>query len=263
MIIDSHAHVFPDIIAEKAAKNIGKFYGIDMKYDGTVATLLQEGTDAGVDKFLIHSVATSASQIDSINSFIVRTVEKYPGKFIGFATLHPDSDNLKEQFEWAMEHGLKGVKLHPDCQKFHIDDEDAMPIYELCEGRCPVLIHMGDERTEYSKGERLYNVLQRFKNLDVIGAHFGGYSEWGPSAAFLSMSNIYVDTSSSMFKLTPHQVRELIDIYTPERVLFGTDYPMWNAADELDYLSKIDLTDEERELILHKNLERLLAKYEK
>ena len=187
MIIDSHAHVFPDIIAEKAAKNIGNFYGIGMKYNGTVASLLDEGTAAGVDKFLIHSVATTASQIDSINAFIARTVERYPDKFIGFATLHPDSDNLKEQFEWAMAHGLKGIKLHPDFQKFYIDEERAMPIYELCEGRCPVLIHMGDERTDYSKGERLYTVLQRFKNLDVIGAHFGGYSEWGPSAAFLSM----------------------------------------------------------------------------
>lgn len=263
MIIDSHAHVFPDIIAEKAAKNIGKFYGIDMRYDGTVATLLEEGTAAGVDKFLIHSVATTPSQIDSINSFISRTVEKYPDKFIGFATLHPDSENLQEQFEWAMEHNLKGIKLHPDFQKFNIDDEKAMDIYSLAEGRCPVLIHMGDERTQYSKGEKLYSVLRRFENLDVIGAHFGGYSEWGPSAAFLSMSNVYVDTSSSMFKLTPHQVRELIDIYGPERVLFGTDYPMWNATDELEMLKKINLTEEERELILHKNLENLLAKYEK
>lgn len=263
MIIDSHAHVFPDIIAKKAAKNIGEYYGIDMNYDGTVATLLDEGTKAGVDKFLIHSVATSASQIDSINSFIARTVEKHPGKFIGFATLHPDSENLKEQFEWAMAHGLCGIKLHPDCQKFHIDDEKAMPIYELAEGRCPILMHMGDARTEYSKAEKLYNVLQSFKSLDVIGAHFGGYSEWGSAASFLSMSNIYVDTSSSMFKLTPHQVRELIDIYTPEKVLFGTDYPMWSAADELKMLNEVELTHEEKELILHKNLETLLAKYEK
>lgn len=261
MIIDVHAHVFPNMLAEKAAVNIGKFYGIRMKYNGTVDALLNEGTEAGVNKFVIHSVATTPSQIDSINSFIVRTVQANPDRFIGFATLHPDSPKLQEQFEWAMENGLRGIKLHPDFQRFDIDEEKAMPIYKMAEGRCPVIIHMGDERTQYSKGEKLYKVLQRFEALDVIGAHFGGYSEWAESAAYLSLSNLYVDTSSSMFKLRPDQVRKLIDIYTPQKVLFGTDYPMWNARDELDFLSRVDISDEERELILHGNAERLFARY--
>ena len=40
MIIDSHAHIYPDKLARKAARSIGDFYDIDMDLDGTVDMLL-------------------------------------------------------------------------------------------------------------------------------------------------------------------------------------------------------------------------------
>ena len=40
---------------------------------------------------------------------------------------------------------------------------------------------------------------------------------------------------------------------------FGSDYPMWDAGTELEYIEKLDLTNEERELILHKSTERVLG----
>ena len=41
MIIDSHAHIYPDKLARKAARSIGDFYDIDMDLDGTVDMLLK------------------------------------------------------------------------------------------------------------------------------------------------------------------------------------------------------------------------------
>ena len=158
--------------------------------------------------------------------------------------------------------GLVGVKLHPDFQEFLIDDEKAFPLYEAIEGRMPLLVHTGDSRTEYSKPWRLAKILDRFPKLDVIAAHFGGYSEWENGALSLALKNVYVDTSSSQFILTPHQVGELIDIFGADHVLFGTDYPMWNPQDELEKLQLVPMTGEEREMILHGNMERLLAKYQ-
>ena len=70
-IIDSHAHIFPDTIAEKAAKNIGKFYGIEMSSNGSVQGLLESGSKIGVDKYIVHSTATSLNQVKSINNFII------------------------------------------------------------------------------------------------------------------------------------------------------------------------------------------------
>ncbi len=263
MIIDAHAHIYPEKIAVKASNNVGNFYGIKMAYDGTLEHLLEEGTKAGVNKFLVHSVATKPAQVGSINRFIAESVAAHPDQLIGFCAMHPDSDHKEEEFRWAMAHGLKGIKLHPDFQNFYLDDEKAKEIYRLAEGVCPILFHMGDSRTQFSKAERLVNVMREFPNLDCIAAHFGGYSEWATGAAFLATEHCYVDTSSSTFRLEPYKVRQLVDIYGADRILFGTDYPMWDATEELERLLKAGFTEEEKEKIFHLNLERLLAKYEK
>ncbi|NCC87159.1 MAG: amidohydrolase [Clostridia bacterium] len=262
MIIDSHAHIFPNKIAEKASTNIGNFYSIPMKYDGTLESLLKCGETCSIDKFIVQSVATTEKQVDNINDFVAQTVENHQDKLIGFATLHPNSTCIAKQVDNAIKMGLRGIKLHPDFQNFNIDSKEAFSIYEAIEGRLPLLIHMGDHRTQFSKPAKLAPVLDKFPKLDVIAAHFGGWSEWESGALELALKRVYVDTSSSMYALKPHQVRELIDIFGVDFVLFGSDYPMWSPKDELDMLAKVDLTKDEREKIYHKNIETLLAKYE-
>lgn len=259
MIIDAHAHIFPDKIAEKAVAGIGAFYdGLEMRLDGTAETLIRSGNAAGIGKFIVQSVATTPQQVEGINNFISKSVKKYPDKFIGFAAMHPDYPDAEKEIGRAVSLGLKGVKLHPDFQQFRIDDKNAMKIYEIIEGRLPILIHMGDSRYQWSKPARLVKVLEAFPRLDVIGAHFGGWSEWDCAAEILGGKRLWVDTSSSFYAMSPQRARELIDVYGVENVLFGTDYPMWTAEDELKMFDKIELTEKEREMIFHENAERLL-----
>jgi len=263
MIIDAHTHIFPDKIAEKASVNIGKFYDIPMNLDGKSSTLLKYGTDAGIDKFLVCSVATTEKQVDSINSFIAEEVQKHKDRFIGFAALHPDSDRIEEQIDEAIKLGLRGIKLHPDFQEFNIDDPKALRIYKTAEGKMPILFHTGDHRTEFSKPYRLKNVLDKFPNLDVIAAHFGGWSEWDDGAKILAgHKNVYVDTCSSQYAMSPEKVVELIHAFGIDNVFFGTDYPMWLPEDEIRMLRNLPLSEDEFEKIFHLNFERLLSKYE-
>ena len=260
MIIDAHAHIFPDKIAEKAVAGIGSFYsGLKMHLDGTAETLIKTGEAAGISKFVVQSVATVPAQVEGINNFIADCVKNYPDKFIGFAAMHPDHENIEAEIDRAISLGLKGVKLHPDFQKFPIDDKRAMKIYEIIEGRLPLLIHMGDSRYNWSHPEMLAKVLDAFPKLDVIGAHFGGWSEWDEAEKLLGGRRLWVDTSSSLYAMTPERAKELIDAYGAENVMFGTDYPMWTAEDELKMFDKIPLSDKEREMILHENAERLLG----
>ena len=58
--------------------------------------------------------------------------------------------------------------------------------------------------------------------------------------------------------VSPARAAEIIRSYGVEHVLFGTDYPMWEPSEELDRFFRLPLTEEEQELILHKNAERLL-----
>ena len=258
IVIDAHAHVFPDKIAAKATENIGDFYHLSMDLDGSVSTLLKLKERYEVSKFLIQSVATTPLQVESINDFIARTVRENPETFIGFGTLHPDMENPEREIERIEALGLKGVKLHPDFQTFEADSPKAMRLYELLQGRLPVLIHAGDRRYNYSNPKRISNILKAYPDLNLIAAHFGGWSQWDEAEKYLSGKRVWVDTSSSLYELSAERARELIDCFGEDYVLFGTDYPMWRIDEELERLSHLKLSEEQLEKILHLNVERLL-----
>ena len=62
-----------------------------------------------------------------------------------------------------------------------------------------------------------------------------------------------------MYALAPEHAAELIRKIGAKRVMFGTDYPMWGADDELGRFRKLPLTAEEQEDILCRNALRLLG----
>ena len=95
--------------------------------------------------------------------------------------------------------------------------------------------------------------------MTVIGAHFAGWSMWEDATKELAGTpNLYVDLSSSLYALSPETALDLIHAYGSDRVLWGTDYPMWDAVSEMDYFNKIDLTQKERSQILYENASKLL-----
>ena len=259
-IIDAHCHVYPDKIARKASDSTSEFYHMPSLYDGKISTLLEEGGKVGIGHFVIQSVATTPHQVSGINRFIAATVAAGGGKFTGLGTLHPDSEDLEAEIEEIIALGLRGVKLHPDIQRVGIDEERANRIYALCEGRLPILMHTGDHRFDFSNPNRMKPILDRYKNLTVIGAHFGGWSVWEEAEAMLvGYENFYVDCSSSLYALSPERATALIRAYGTDRVLFGTDDPMWEIATELARFMRLDLSDAERRAILSENAARLFG----
>lgn len=218
-------------------------------YDGTVDALVSSGRAAGISHFIVHSVATKPDQVDSINGFIAQSVADSNGAFTGMGAMHLDAKSLDRDFRVLKSLGLKGVKLHPDIQRFNADDPRAMRIYALCEeAGLPVCVHTGDYRYDYSNPPRVANILRTFPRLKFIGAHFGGWSVWQEAARTLSdFENITVDSSSSFYALDEAQSRELIRIWGPKRVMFGTDYPLWRQQPDIDRLLALGLSDEDCE----------------
>ena len=259
MIIDAHAHIFPDKIASRAADGISSFYDIPVRFDGSVGQLLEINRKAGVDRAIVQSVATVPEQVSNINNFISEQVRLHPEQLIGFGALHPDFPDIAGETERIISLGLRGIKLHSDFQRFNIDDPKAFPIYEAAEGRLPILFHCGDARYDYSSPKRLYSVMKRFPKLTIIGAHLAGWTKWDEAAELFSGGVIYADLSSSLYALAPEHAAELIRKIGAKRVMFGTDYPMWGADDELERFRKLPLTAEEQEDILCRNALRLLG----
>jgi len=259
-IIDAHAHIYPEKIAQKATDTIGVFYDIKMEMPaGTADRLIEEGGSAGVTRYVVHSVATTAHQVRSINEFIKREITEH-GEFIGFMTLHQDlsEEEIKAEVGWCIENGFKGVKLHPDFQKFYIDGEDAEKFYKIIGDKLPILFHVGDDRFEFSKPERLVKMAKKYPNVNFIAAHFGGYRCWEDAHLYKGLKNVYFDTCSSLPFISAEKAKEIIDMLGAERFFFATDFPMWDATNELKRFMAIPLSDGDRKAILSENIKKLL-----
>lgn len=257
--IDFHCHVYPDVIAPKAADSIREFYHLgDDSMNGKTQTLLEYGTKAGVEKFVILPVAMRPSRTRHINDFILEQLEKEP-RFYGYGTIHAGMENLCGEVEYIMEKGLRGLKMHPDSQVFAIDDPRLFPVYDMIGDRLPILFHMGDHRYDYSHPARLRKVLDLFPKLQVIAAHFGGYSMYDTAAELLYDKNCFFDVSSSLMFMEEGVAERYINHYGAERFVYGSDFPMWNPVKEMERFLRLKLTDAQKEQIAHITAESILG----
>jgi len=258
-IVDMHIHLYPDKIAAKAVDTIGIFYDLPMQNSGTFEALLLSGKATGIDHFVVSSTATSPEQVVSINNFMAG-LSKLDSRIVSLGTIHPEYSDKKGEIERILSLGLKGLKIHSDFQKYNLDDTLMFPVFEIFEDlKLPVLVHAGDARMEYSSPIRIGRVLDNFPNLTLIAAHLGGYRHWEDSARSLYGRDLYIDTSSSLAFLEKKQAADIIRTHGADRVLFGTDFPMWLQKEELERFMALGLTREENELILYKNSKRLFG----
>lgn len=256
-IIDCHCHIYPDSVAPKAVEAIAEFYDLNMNCSGTVAQLKEIAKKYNVEKTLVHSTATKGYQVPSINSYLIDVLEEN-NEFVGFGTLHPDYNKNEVEMARLIENGVRGIKFHPDFCQIDVLSKEMYEIYEMISGRLIIMFHIGDNRHTYSQPHKIKKILQDFPNLTVIGAHMGGYTTWEESYNILCGENIYFDTSSSLAFISPELASKIIKKHSAEKVLFATDYPMWNIEDELELFMKIPLTECEREKILYTNAKKLL-----
>lgn len=263
-IVDAHAHIYPNKIAPKAVSAVGRFYGVEetMAGLGSVEDLLSYREKAGITHFIVHSVATTPRSVVSINTFIAEQCEIHP-EFIGYGTMHHEFEDMEAEVERALSLGLHGFKLHPDTQQVNMDDPRLMNFYEIIAGRVPLTVHTGDYRYEFSSPRRLVKILKTFPDLVVDAAHLGGWSTYDigydilhEEPELMRYERLFVDASSSFTWVGRRHMRELIRMWGADRVMFGSDYPMWYPDHELEEMLGCELTDDELELVLWRNAEQ-------
>ena len=259
-IIDIHTHIYPDKIARKATESVRDFYQLEgnKSMDGTVEMLLQRGAQAGISKYVVLPVSNAPNRVRSINSFILEQIQLHDN-FIGFGTLHAEMGGLMEEVEWITSNGLRGIKMHPDSQRFAIDDARLYPVYDAIQGKLPVLLHMGDPRYDFSHPVRLRKILNIFPRLQVIAAHFGGYSMFHTARELLWDTECVFDVSSALMFMERGEAERYINSYGAERMAYGTDYPLWDPVTEVKRFQQLDLTDDQFDQIANKTAERIFG----
>lgn len=269
-VIDAHAHIYPEKIAAKAVDAVGAFYGVQLSMagKGTADDLLTARDRSPITHFIVHSVATTAHSVPTINTFLAQQQAEHP-EFIAFGTMHPDFQDMEGEVQRALDLGLHGFKLHPDTQQVNMDDPRLMNFYEMIAGRAPLVIHTGDYRYGYSSPDRLKRVLRNFPDLVVDAAHFSGWSIFDrgydmmheADARDLAMEErLFVDSSSTVAFTGTRHLAELVKMWGADRVMFGSDFPMWDPAAEFEeqiaQQAPETFSEDELEKILYRNAER-------
>ncbi len=264
-VFDIHTHTYPEKISEKAVVSLNAFYNFVCEGKGTYADLECQAKDNHVHGYLLFSVATNAHQVPKVNDSIAALAEHSRSQgylTVGFAGMHQDFEDFEGEVNRAIGMGLAGIKIHPDIQGVDIDDPRLFKLYEIMEGRIPLYLHMGDDRPQYrfSEPKKLAHVLRCFPRLEAVAAHLGGYKAADEAIEFLAGNDrVWYDTSSALWYLTPERAGEIIRALNPEKVMFGTDYPVKNPAGELERFFAIPgLTEKEQEDILWNNAVRFL-----
>ncbi len=262
MVIDIHTHAFPDAIAERAIKSL--ITGCNGEYipcsDGTVSGLLNNMDKFNIDLSVVQPVITKPSQTKSLNEWAMSIQSD---KIISFGGIHPATDDYKRDVDFVCSLGLKGIKLHPEYQQFEIDDPKMLKIYDyiLSKGLI-ILFHAGYDPAYpppiHSSPKRFAQISKEMQGGIMIAAHLGGQRQWNEVEEYLAGSNMYMDTSMGFGYYSHDQFMRIVEKHGADKILFGTDSPWSRGNEEINTLNSLTLTNEQKELIFHKNAERIL-----
>ncbi len=240
MLIDFHAHIYQDAVADKVISRMEDFYGVRRRHDATASSLLKSMERAGFDRAVVLPVLTKPEHIH-LNRWYAELAETSGGKIVPFGGIHPE--NSPDELDSFPELGLRGLKLQPNAQRFYPDDPKMFPIYEKAqELELIVVFHAGNEASgppaEYSQPERFLPVLSNFPNLSVVLPHLGGYKAWDAVDPLFSFSNARFDTAYLPGRIEEDLFLQLVDRVGIDRLLFGTDFPFRDHAEELSWIER-------------------------
>mgnify|MGYP002856500294 CR=1 FL=1 len=280
MIIDMHTHVFPDKIAANVIDKLSRTSKSRAFTDGTIRGLLDSMKNSGVDRSVILPVATNTHQVEKINDSAAALTENFSANgIISFACIHPDFENYRAELSRVKNLGLKGVKVHPVYQGVDIDDKKFLRIFDrAAEFDLIVVTHAGLDigfpGVERCTPKMIRRVVEAVGEFKFILAHMGGWKNWDEVAEILAGTNVFVDTAFSTGKIPARPDfdwnaadLDLLDaadfmtlekIFGADKILFGTDSPWSAAAESIEFIKNLPLSDADKSKILGENAAKLL-----
>lgn len=194
------------------------------------------------------------------------------GRFIGFGSVDPLRPDAIARVRAFPGLGLRGVKLHPTLQDFDPGAEALAPFFAaVADAGLHVLTHAGTSalgagepggqglRIDLARPLLLDAVAARHPEMQVILAHVGWPWHLEALAMALHKSNVWLDISGWRYRYLPEDVLREMRTRLRHRVLFGTDFPMFDPARQLEEFAALGLPDDVGDRVLRVNATELLG----
>lgn len=262
MLIDFHVHCFPDKLAAGAVGSLHQKSGYPYYTNGMLADTRAKLDEWGVDIAVLLNIAVSPRTQHSVNNFAIEANDCR--RFYAFGSVHPDAPDAVAELERLKAAGIRGIKLHPAYQGFAVDDRKLYPIYQRCaELELPIVFHAGWDiafpDAHCSDPDQCERIVRDFPSCQFVFAHLGGMERWDEVERRLCGKNVYLDLAFVSEAISIEQMKRIIGLHDPRRILFATDCP-WSTPPRLSaFLDEAGITGEMREAINHRNAEALLG----
>jgi predicted TIM-barrel fold metal-dependent hydrolase len=263
MIIDFHTHIFPDKLAAHAMRVLKKNASVSSDCDPTKEDLLRTMDECGVDKAVVLNIVTKESQHEDVLRFAKSTDSD---RLIAFGSVMPDSPHALEYIWKASDEGLKGLKFHPALQRIYPAEKKYFPLYDLARAlNLIVTFHAGWDPSYPDEinatPQSMKTIADNFPGLRIIAAHMGGMKlaqEVFDDIA--GKSDIYMDTAYCDHSwMDKDMLEKIINKHGADKILFASDFPWDSPSRELALIRSLNITEEQKQLILGDNAVRLLG----
>ncbi len=277
MIVDFHTHIVSPAIKERRSEYLGR----DRLFDGlyanpkaklaTAEDVVVSMDRAGVDVSVVLNIGWTTHELCvRTNDYIIEAVARHPDRLVGFCAVQPRAGKAAvTELQRCAKSGLKGVgELRPDTQRFDLGDKEVMqPVIEaMMEHRLVFLTHASEPVGHSYPGKGiitpdiLYRFISNFPQLTIVLAHWGGglpFYALMPEVAE-ALSNVYFDTAASLFLYRDEIFKHIVEIVGPDKILFGTDYPLIRQGRLLKSVRSLNLPEDVKNMILGGNAKRIL-----
>jgi len=203
--------------------------------------------DGGVELAFVFGMRATKQGVKTPNEFVARFCRETSTPTVGFMSLDLSDPDVMTQLADGVANGLRGVKLYPVLAGFDPRDTAHDPFYvEATRLGLVVLWHMGATPSPagdltLSNPLLVDDVATRHPDLVQIIAHLG--HPWQRESIVTCRKNrrVFTDVSASWARpldgylaLVRAQEWGIVD-----RLLFGSDYPMWTPREAVDGLREL------------------------
>jgi predicted TIM-barrel fold metal-dependent hydrolase len=210
-------------------------FGLGATRTHTAANLLAEMDDVGAARAVVLPIAMSLPFAGGLPERWLRAIQAngWQDRLVPFASVDPNDAGAPAKLAALADAGARGVKLHPEMQRFFPDGAGAMAVYQVCRERgLVVLFHAGRSGIE-PEGIRKYALMRHyepaaadFPDVRFVFGHGGARDLERAIPIARAHRNVWLGLSC----LGASQIATALAALGPERLVNGSDWPFYHLA---------------------------------